>query len=112
MGNPRLKAGIQTGVMRKLLLCVPLAGLLLAQQPARQDPAKPDTTRPDASKQEAPPAGSQDSDQGPVFGITRKEVQAPVTVLDHDGNFVNGLTPLNFRLLDNGKPQQTTLDLE
>lgn len=83
---------ISSNVMRKLLW-LPLAGLLAAQEPAQQE-ASPQP------EEQAPP----------IFGVTVKEVQAPVTVLDKDGNFVNGLTPLDFRLLDNGKPQRITLD--
>jgi VWFA-related protein len=38
-------------------------------------------------------------------------VLAPVTVTDRDGRFVNGLTPLDFRLYDNGKSQKITEDV-
>ncbi len=42
---------------------------------------------------------------------TFKFVLAPVSVTDRDGKFVNGLTPLDFRLLDNGKEQKITEDV-
>ncbi len=35
----------------------------------------------------------------------------PVTVTDRSGNFVNGLTPFDFRLTDNGKLQKITEDI-
>ena len=38
-------------------------------------------------------------------------VMAPVTVMDHDGNLVEGLQPTDFRLYDNGKLQRVTEDL-
>src|SRR6266704_6842776 len=38
-------------------------------------------------------------------------VLAPVSVTDRDGKFVDGLTPLDFRLLDNGKEQKITEDV-
>ena len=38
-------------------------------------------------------------------------VQAPVIVLDREGHVVNGLTALDFTLLDNGKPQPVTEDV-
>ena len=38
-------------------------------------------------------------------------VLVPVTVTDRDGNFVSGLMPDEFRLLDNGKPQRITEDV-
>ena len=39
------------------------------------------------------------------------EIVAPVTVLDHDGNIVNGLQPHQFRLFDNGKEQDIRVDV-
>src|SRR5437879_12293656 len=42
---------------------------------------------------------------------TFKFVLAPVSVTDRDGKFVDGLTPLDFRLLDNGKEQKITEDV-
>lgn len=38
-------------------------------------------------------------------------VLVPVTVLDRNGNFVNGLSVLDFQLLDNGIPQKITEDV-
>jgi VWFA-related protein len=45
------------------------------------------------------------------ISVTFKFVLAPVTVSDRDGSFVPGLTPYDFRLLDNGKPQRITEDI-
>ena len=72
-----------------LLLC--LGGLLAAQQPPK--PSEPDTP-----------------DQ-PTFRSTFQFVLAPVTVTDRDGDFVQGLTPQDFRLFDNGTPQRITEDV-
>jgi VWFA-related protein len=52
--------------------------------------------------------------QDPVEGIIRetfKFVLAPVTVTDKSGAFTPGLTPYDFRLLDNGKVQRITQDM-
>ena len=38
-------------------------------------------------------------------------VMAPVTVLDRRGDYVDGLQPQNFRLLDNGKEQNINVDV-
>src|SRR5260370_36753976 len=46
-----------------------------------------------------------------IFRITTKYVLAPVIVTDKDGHFVNGLTPLDFQLFDNGKPQRISEDV-
>jgi predicted 3-demethylubiquinone-9 3-methyltransferase (glyoxalase superfamily) len=39
-------------------------------------------------------------------------VLAPVTVTDRSGNFIPGLTPYDFRLLDNGKVHVMTVSFE
>ena len=78
--------------MRRLLFGVSIAGLLCMQVGA-QEPVKPG------------------SDPGDVtFKAEVKAVQAPVTVLDHDGSVVNNLNVLDFQLFDNGKPQMITQD--
>ena len=44
------------------------------------------------------------------FVVGTQYVIAPVTVLDKNGKVVTGLTPLDFRLYDNGKLQTITED--
>ena len=78
--------------MRKLLfVAIPasaiLTGLLVAQAPA---PPEIDT---------------------PIFRSDVVNVQVPVTVRDSRGNFVNGLAPVDFQLLDEGIPQPVKLDV-
>jgi len=78
--------------MRKLLIAAIaasaiLAGLLVAQAPA---PPEIDT---------------------PIFRSDVVNVQVPVTVRDTKGNFVNGLAPVDFQLLDEGIPQPVKLDV-
>ncbi|MCL6546313.1 MAG: VWA domain-containing protein [Bryobacteraceae bacterium] len=46
-----------------------------------------------------------------IFRATVNVVVAPVTVLDDDGNYVNNLRPSDFRLLDNGQPQDIKVDV-
>ena len=65
---------------------------LLAQEPARS----PEPTQQDQSDL--------------IFRQQNLFIMAPVTVRDTKGNIVNGLTPLDFELYDNGKPQVITED--
>ena len=59
--------------------------------------------------QTPPKPDAKDSD--PVIRETFKFVVAPVTVTDQSGNFINGLSPLDFKLTDNGKLQRITEDV-
>jgi VWFA-related protein len=78
--------------IRNLVAGLLAAGLLMAQEPAKSpEPATPDT-------------GDLIFRQENVF------VMAPVIVRDAQGNIVNGLTPLDFELYDNGKLQKITED--
>jgi VWFA-related protein len=72
-----------------------LLGLVaLAAVSAQQAPA-PDQPQPSAKSD---------------ITVTTIEVQVPVTVHDRDENIVNGLQPRNFRLYDNGKEQNISVD--
>jgi VWFA-related protein len=53
---------------------------------------------------------AQDADS-PIFRSDVVNVQVPVTVRDAKGNFINGLTPFDFQLLDQGVPQPVKLDV-
>jgi VWFA-related protein len=75
-------------VSKKLLSLVCLAGLLAAQEPVKPE-----------------------SDKDSTFKISTHTVLVPVSVTDHNGDFVNGLTPYDFELYDNGKPQKITEDI-
>lgn len=92
------------------LLCV--VAFVAAQQSKKQSSA-PGSTPPAqisvGSQQPSAPQSS-DDDTRPTFVQTVKEVMAPVTVTDRDGKTVNGLTGLDFTLLDNGKPQAIMVD--
>ena len=56
-------------------------------------------------------AGLLGAQEPPTFRTNVRIVMTPVTVTDRNGGVVNGLTPADFRLLDNGKTQQITEDL-
>jgi VWFA-related protein len=72
-------------VSQKLLSLVCLAGLVTAQDPPKQEPVKPDDDL--------------------IIRVTSRFVLVPVSVTDHKGDFVSGLTPYDFELFDNNKPQ-------
>jgi VWFA-related protein len=48
---------------------------------------------------------------GQIYRATVNVVVAPVTVTDRDRNYVHGLKPQQFRLFDNGKPQDIKVDI-
>ncbi len=75
--------------MRKqFVLMIAVSGWLAAQPVQRAEPKDPN-----------------------VISVTTHNVQVPVTVLDKAGNSMSGLTPYDFRLYDNGKPQRIAQDL-
>jgi VWFA-related protein len=89
--NYRRRGSIETSM--RILLCLGVAGLVVAGLLAAQ---------------QAPVAPNANSDA--TIRETFKFVLAPVTVTDRNGDFVSGLMPSDFRLLDNGKPQRITED--
>lgn len=105
--------------MKRIFLFLSIVGVLAAQtlpgqhsQPTltQQPPPPPPPQQPTEA---APPkqTHAQTADQSGTFKATFNFVLVPVTVTDHDGNFVPGLTPFDFRLFDNGKPQKITEDI-
>jgi VWFA-related protein len=80
-------------VSRKLLSLVCLAGLVAAQAPP-QDASKPED-------------GQKKSD----FSTSTHYVLVPVSVTERNGDVVNGLTPYDFELFDNNKPQVIAEDI-
>ena len=79
--------------MLRLSIIMSLAGLLLAQEPAQN---------PQPAKEKAP-------DYQIIVHV--ENILAPTLVFDRDGNFVNGLSPDQFHLLDNGKEQNIHVDV-
>src|ERR1700684_3278862 len=77
-------------VSKQLLSFVYIAGLVAAQAPPQQEPPKPDDT---------------------IFKVTTKIVLVPVSVMEKNGDPVNGLTPYDFELYDNNRPQSITEDI-
>jgi VWFA-related protein len=85
------RRSILSNVSQKLLSLLCVAGMLSAQDPPKQEPVK--------------------SDDGGIFKISTHVLLVPVSVTDRNGDFVNGLTPYDFELYDNGKGQKITEDI-
>jgi len=61
--------------------------------------------------QAAPPKSDAAKPESPTIVVQVKYVIAPTTVLDRNGNYVNGLNLDDFKLYDNNKPQKITADV-
>ncbi|MGH9715221.1 MAG: VWA domain-containing protein [Candidatus Acidiferrales bacterium] len=106
---------------RVVLMMVLIAGLgippgvwpVFAQQegpmspppPQQPEQPQPPTSPPGKSNQQQPPPPS--SPQA-VITVNSNLVDVDATVTDHDGNLVTGLKKENFRVFDDGQPQQIT----
>ncbi len=56
-------------------------------------------------------SGQQSQQPDQVFRATVNVVTAPVTVTDRSGSYITDLEPSDFRLFDNGKPQDIKVDV-
>jgi len=88
--------------IRNLIAGVLVAGLCIELGLMAQGPV----TQPGQVK----PADPQLDPNDLIFSQNNVFVMAPVIVHDLRGNIVNGLTPLDFELYDNGKLQKITED--
>ncbi len=101
----------------KVLIGFFAAGLLVAQQstPLANDSPRPRLSTPLAPGVEPSAPLSQPSESldpnSRIGGVTVRIVMAPVTVMDNNGNIIDGLNPGDFRLYDNGKLQKVTEDM-
>lgn len=73
-----------------------------AQQP--EQPAPPTSAPGQSQNRQPPPPSSPQS----VISVNSSLVDVDATVTDHDGNLVTGLKKENFRVFDDGQPQQIT----
>ena len=114
--------------IRNLLAGLLLTGLVMAQGPVKQpgqlEPShwanRPFRGQPKASTGQASapavqvnppePAKSPEPQESADIVVNYQFVMAPVIVHDAQGNIVNGLSPLDFELYDNGKLQKITED--
>jgi VWFA-related protein len=93
----------QTESMKLLAICTLLGSLGLAQiQPGQVDPKR--ASNPDPNADSVP-------DGDPIAKSIVTNVVAPTTVLDKNGNYINGLTLQDFTLYDKGVPQKISADV-
>jgi VWFA-related protein len=97
----------------KMLAGLLTASLLMAQQSTPL--AQQSTPLAPGVRQSEPltqlPADNQDDRSSKIGETTVRIVMAPVTVTDRNGNIIDGLSPADFRLYDNGKLQRVTEDM-
>jgi Ca-activated chloride channel family protein len=87
--------------MKLLAICALLGSLGFAQiQPGQVDPKRANNPDPDA-----------DASSPSIGNVTVTNVVAPTTVLDKNGNYINGLTLQDFTLYDKGVPQKISADV-
>ena len=72
--------------------------------PSQTEPAKPPTG------QQQPATAGQPQSQAPqtAIAVSSNLVNVETVVTDFDGNIIEGLQKQNFRVLDDGQPQQIT----
>jgi VWFA-related protein len=94
-------------MMRFLLRCgmaLPLLFLAFQASAPAQGPAQP--TPP--AQQAPPPQQSQTQQPNYSIAVTVPVVNVDAVVTDNDGNYVGGLKKENFRILEDGAPQEIT----
>jgi Ca-activated chloride channel family protein len=106
--------------MYRSLVAVPVLVLLMGLPAVPQQAEQPSAKTPSAIPAKAPseasavpvqpaPAAPQDQEAPPAkFSTSPTEVIVPVTVTDDKGKFVSNLVKSDFRILDEGRPQNIT----
>lgn len=74
------------------------------QQPEQPAPPNPSNSSSSGQRSAPPPPSSPQA----VISVHSNLVDVDATVTDHDGNLVTGLKKENFRVFDDGQPQQIT----
>ena len=112
-GRKAIKGYMSRRLIAQLSLFLLVAGVAFSQQNGASAPAPAPRIQPGTlaktpepeSKPATEQAQTEDEESPFKLFTTVTEIVVPVTVTDKDGNFVNGLQPRQFRILDNGKEQ-------
>lgn len=86
---------------KKILALLCVAGLAVAQQTSQQP----------ASQKPPQQTPQTDTTQPPNFAVSTTRILVPVSVMEKNNDPVNGLTPYDFDLFDNGRPQVIAEDI-
>lgn len=89
----------------RFALACALAAVLFAQTPQQQAASPQQTAPPQQNPPTNPPV---DLGEGGTIRVEVQAIQVPVWVYDANGNYVDGLTPDQFKIYDNGKEQKIT----
>src|SRR5215831_3171555 len=112
-GKMQPKSWFRVGVMAALVTALAIVPAI-PNAPAQQGPQPPVQQQPEPTK---PPStapgepGPQKQPEPPQVSISVQSnlVNVDAVVTDQDGNLVTGLKRENFRILDEGQPQQVTI---
>lgn len=92
-------------VLSVLILSLPLAAGQTPEHATGQTPAQA------AGPGQASAQEPESSNEQPTFRVPVRVVEAPVTVIDKHGGYVDGLQPSDFKLFDNDKEQNIHVDV-
>jgi VWFA-related protein len=112
----QLKMGFRAVLMGALIaaLGVPPSALRAMAKQQQEGPVKPSPSATEPAKpptgQQQPATAGQPQSQAPqtAISVTSNLVNIDAVVTDFDGNIIQGLQKQNFRVLDDGQPQQIT----
>lgn len=98
---------LRTVLMVLILALLLAAGLPAAPQAPAQATGSVGATGQTPAQEPAPEA----TNEPPTFRVPVRVVEAPVTVIDRHGEYVDGLQPADFKLYDNDKEQNIHVDV-
>jgi len=85
--------------------------ILLILSPALAAGQTPEHARAQGPEPTAQQAAPEATAEQPTFRVPVRVVEAPVTVIDRHGDYVDGLQPQDFKLYDNDKEQNIHVDV-
>jgi VWFA-related protein len=100
---------IRNGAFALSCICLLVApGIVHAQNSPAPNSTAPGNPSASATAPATAPAAQAAQESIPVFKATTRLVLVDVVVTDHHGQFIPGLKPANFTVLEDGKPQKVS----